>query len=612
MRVGWIRVLFWVFWGWAALLLPMGAAAQVFGQLYPISRFEIEYALDLPRDIPIRELLNLEVRMRLSSLPRGGLFSVTALQHITQHLVSTFNRRGFNGVIVMVPEIEEGSGRDLRDPGDTTLTLRIWTGRVSQLTSIADGDRFGGLSIDERTDNAAHEWIRERSPVQPGGVRGLLDIGALEDFGAESSRHPGRNVEVELEAGARPGTTAVNLRIAEAKPWYVYAQYSNTGSKGTTRDRERIGFAHHQVSGRDDSLRVDYTTGNFEHTHSILASYDAPVTLDFPELRWRLRGWYSEYDSSEVGVTPGSFQGEQAAGEATLILNAFQYRELFVDIFAGARLQRIKVDNQILQDRSEVTYVIPQVGVQAERRTRTSSMFLSMNLDVGVTDEGQRGREKLGNEAPAKNFSVLRWNGSVSAYLEPLINRQGWEDPSTPGSSTLAHEVAFLFRGQHAFDNRLVPQYQQVAGGLYTVRGYDQAEIARDNMILGSAEYRLHLPRLFQPDATPPELPGMGAFRARPPYVWGRPDWDLIFRVFTDVAYVSSNQVSSAGVPGSEFDRTLWSVGGGVELQILRHLTVRFDAGRALNGVEQGGAIESRGRSKNGDTRGHVVATLLY
>ena len=72
-------------------------------------------------------------------------------------------------------------------------------------------------------------------------------------------------------------------------------------------------------------------------------------------------------------------------------------------------------------------------------------------------------------------------------------------------------------RGQYAFGARLVPQYQQIAGGLYTVRGYEQAEVAGDNLVLGSAEYRFHLPRFLSPDTTPPELPLMGEFRARPP-----------------------------------------------------------------------------------------------
>ncbi len=228
------------------------------------------------------------------------------------------------------------------------------------------------------------------------------------------------------------------------------------------------------------------------------------------------------------------------------------------------------------------------------------SEVLRFGLDVegGLTDASEEDRAILGRDEPAKDFVRLQFDGSCSFYLEPLINRRAWEDPSTPRSSTLAHEMAVLLRGQWAFGYRLVPQYQQIAGGLYTVRGYDQAEAAGDNLALGSLEYRFHLPRIVSPDPTPPEVPGMGEFRARPQHVWGRPDWDLILRVFTDAAYVTQSDRRD-----NESDDLLWSAGAGLELQVLRNLTLRLDAGYVLRTV---------GDSERGDTRGHLVATLLY
>jgi hypothetical protein len=99
----------------ACLGMPHGAGAAVapLGPSYPVSELEIEYALDHPRHIDPRELLDLEVglapagdtytaprpvdrtvRIRLSSLPRGAILSATAIQHINRFIVSTFNRAG--------------------------------------------------------------------------------------------------------------------------------------------------------------------------------------------------------------------------------------------------------------------------------------------------------------------------------------------------------------------------------------------------------------------------------------------------------------------------------------------------------------------------------------
>jgi hemolysin activation/secretion protein len=584
---------------------------------YAVSAIEIEYALDHPRHIPEADLLDLEVgltsageaytaprpvdrtvRMRLSSIPPGAVLTASAIQHINQFIVSSFNRRGFNGVIVSVPDIEEGSGRDLRAAGRTSLRLRVWTGRVTRVTTLADGPRFASLSVDARTNHTAHEWIRQRAPVQPGGMRGILDIRALEDYAALLSRHRGRRVDAELAPGPRPGSSDVNLRVAEHRPWNAYAQYSNTGTSATTKNRERFGFVHGQLLGRDDVLRLDYTTGDFEDVHAVTGSYDAPVSLDEPRLRYQLRGAYSEYDASEVGFVDSRFLGEQALGEGGVTWNAWQRRQLFVDVSAGGRFHQMKVDNRQLGANETGTFLVPRVGIAAERSGRTSDLHAGLDLEYGWSGDSQTDLEVLGNPLVDKSFVLLHWDGSYTFFLEPVIDRMAWEDPETPASSTLAHEVALALRGQYAFDERLVPQYQQIAGGLFSVRGYKQAAVAADNVVIGSAEYRFHLPRALAPDADPPRLPWLGAFRTRPETVYGRPDWDLILRVFSDAAQVWSSEAID-----SEEDETLLSVGGGVEMQLLRNLSLRLDAGHVLRTV---------GSSENGDTRGHVLATVMY
>lgn len=604
---------------------PAGALRTAHGPIFPVGAIVVEYALDHPRHIDPEDLLELEVgltslglayvaprpvdrtvRMRLSSIPEGASFSATAIQHITQFVVSTFNRRGFNGIIVTVPDIDEETGTDLRPRGETTLRLRIWTGRITRLTSVADGERFEDLGVEQRTNHTAHGWIRDRAPVQPGGLRGLLDVETLEDYAAEISRHPGRRVDVELDPGDLPGTTDVNLRIAENKPWVVYAQYSNTGTTSTTRNRERFGFLHNQATGRDDIFRIDYTTGDFSDVHAVVASYTGPFSLRLPELRFRVAGLYSEFDSSEVGFIDSDFHGEQALGEAQIVYSFFQRHELFVDVYAGVRFHAMSVENDQfgssggLEDEENANFLVPKIGVAGERRTRTSRLLFDANLGVGITGEDEEDLEVLGTPEPDDRFTLLRWNGSYAFYLEPLIDRQAWEDPSTPSSSTLAHEVALSFRGQWAFDNRLVPQYQEIAGGLYTVRGYKQATIARDNLLLGSAEYRLHIPRLFEPDPAPAQIPLLGDFRLHPESVFGRPDWDLVVRFFSDAARALASDRRSLD---DESHETLLSIGAGLELQILRNLNLRADAGRVLS---------SAGSAEPGDIRGHLMATLLY
>ncbi len=616
-------------------LFALPSHALTYEPVFVVSALDIEYALEHPEHIPIEEVLDLEVglranegtyvaprpvdrtvRMRLSALPRDATFGASAIIHINQHIVATFNRRGYNGVIVTVPDVEEGTGRDLRPPGDTTLRLRIWTGRISRVASIADGERFGGLSVDERTNHAAHEWIRKRSPVRPGGPRGLLGVVVLEDYAAEVSRHPGRRMDVELEPGAAAGTTAVNLRIAESKPWYAYAQYTNTGTSTTTKNRERFGFTHNQLLGRDDILQLDYTTGDFEDVHAAFVSYSAPFDLENPEWRFGVRGWYSQFDAKEAGFTATDVEGEDAAVGGEVSRQIFQHRELFVDVAAGARWQRLSVENRQLRSvtlEADVDYVVPHLDLRFQRDTTTSRLRARAGVLGGWTDtrdddvtfqrapvSGPPELDIFGNARADDDFALATFDASWSFYLEPLLDPYGWKDPTTPGSSTLAHEMAFLARGQWGMGHRLVPTFQQVAGGFTTVRGYEQSVVVGDDLLLGSIEYRLHVPRLLRPDPNPPEIPAMGTFRTRPTQVWGAPDWDLIVRIFGDAAHVESSRALA-----SEPNDTLTSVGAGLELQVLRNLIVRGDVGYTL------GNLERPGQDAN-ETRGHVAATVLY
>ena len=82
-----------------------------------------------------------------------------------------------------------------------------------------------------------------------------------------------------------------------------------------------------------------------------------------------------------------------------------------------------------------------------------------------------------------------------------MFARRGWGDPGSPSRSTLAHEIVIATRGQYSFDDRLVPQFQQVAGGMFTVRGYEQSIVAGDSAVIGSAEYRYHFARTLDPGA---------------------------------------------------------------------------------------------------------------
>jgi hemolysin activation/secretion protein len=194
---------------------------------------------------------------------------------------------------------------------------------------------------------------------------------------------------------------------------------------------------------------------------------------------------------------------------------------------------------------------------------------------------------------------VLRWDATQTFFLEPLLNREAWEDISSAESSTLAHEAMLRFRGQYAFDDRLIPQLEQIAGGFYTVRGYPEAVLAGDTVLMGTAEYRFHLPWSFgYQQQLSRDIFGR-PFRAIPQQPYGRADWDLVLRGFTDFAYVVNSDRFFF-----ESDEWLWGAGVGLELSFRRNATIRLDWGFVLDAIP--------GRANYGSNRLHVVAQFFF
>jgi hemolysin activation/secretion protein len=619
-------------------LLAAPAAAQRPGavpQSYPVSEFVIEYPLpdpDLPRT---DDLLALEVEMRvtrgglmqphpstenvritLGSLPPGTRIWDTGLLYINSQILAEFERRGIGAVVITLPDLEERTGRDLRPTGEQRLRLRIWTGRVENVATVADGDRFPG-SIEERTNRPEHRFVRDDSPVRAEGEHGLIRTRELEDYTQKLSRHPGRRVDAVLEPGEVSGATRLTYHVAEQKPWLAYAQVGNYGTKSTSEWRERFGFEHDQLTGNDDVLRLDYVTGNFSDVHAGFGSYEAPIWhLD----RLRLRGYgsYSEYDASEVGISRLDFSGEQWEAGARLIGNLWQWHALFLDAYAGARWRNVTVDSKLsdplvrlsLADNAEDDFFLPEIGLAVSYQALWSRLDLEAGYETNVGSVAGTGNRfelaELGRTDPEPDFSMLKWNGAFSFYLEPIVfARRGWGDPGNPSRSQLAHEVVISTRGQYSFDDRLVPQFQQVAGGMFTVRGYHQSIVAGDTAVIASAEYRYHFARTLDP-GTAIELPVIGPFQLQPRSVLMRPDWDLILKAFADGAelwYADTNDPLAVDV--NERDEDLFSLGVGAEFQFMRYLRAGVDLAWPRSKLENG--------SRGGDRpEVHALFTVMF
>lgn len=530
--------------------------------------------------------------LTLDAMAQGEprVYEVSGIRSIAEQLRDEFTRRGYSGVLVL-PE-----AASLAD-ADPSANIEIYAAIV--------GDVRVRSATGGREDDPQLTRIGERSPIQRGSLEAVEDSSLLRQEELDAylfrlNRHPGRRVDATI-SGLEPGSVAVEYAVAQEKPWLAYFQVANTGTDATDEIRERFGFIHNQLTGRDDIFQIDYVTAGFDETHAVVASYEAPV-FDSERLRWQVYGGYSEYQASDVGVQRLDFEGDDWHVGGDLIFNVYQQRNLFVDVIAGVRYREVSTRNTFTASGGgEQDFILPHVGVQLERADELSRTYALLDLSGNFEDLSDIDRDELvglGRVDPDESFAIVRADLSTAFYLEPLLDRKAWQDPSTPRSSTLAHEVALGVRGQTGLGARLVPQFQEVVGGLYSVRGYEEAETAGDATVIATAEYRLHVPRLFRPDSQPGEIFGR-PFRVAPEAVYGRPDWDLILKGFVDYGHVWNNNAELF----EQSSQSLLGTGVGVEVLVRNNISFRGDLGFALDDTEETDA---------GDSRFHFVFTLLF
>jgi hemolysin activation/secretion protein len=614
-----------------ARAVPAQAPAENEARAYPVSAIRIETPEELADPELAAELARLEVKLgedpdrwtvpspnrptralRIGDIGSDGVVSLdrAAIIEVCTAVVRDLQRRGRMSQCRPDPR-DIARGEDRRE-GRDELRLQVVLTRLAEVRTYASGERAlaaGG----EPTNHPIHRKLRADAPGarRGSGAAPLLDASQLEEYAARLSRHPGRTVGlVYSRASARDAGLTADLVVTESKPWAMYFQTTDTGTRNTGRYRNRVGFTHTQLTGNDDILQLEYMTSDFDQIQSASTSYEAPLA-GLERARVKLFGAMSRFDNDELGFTDAHFEGARSELGFKIVDNVFQRGSFFADLSIGLRGQSLMVDNGVTGVRSRDRFLLPSIGARIEQRGAfagfTGGIELESNLaklagtsvrsrDTRTGDLFFDGAAGLGRAEPDADFRILRFDLSGSLFLDPLL--AGGFDADT----ALVHEIYARMGGQHAFDDRLVPQEQAVAGGKDTVRGYEQAVAVGDSVYLASLEYRYHLPRSLRPRPAS-RLPGwLGSrrFRYAPEQSAGDADWDLVLKGSFDFARVKQNDRL-----GPERDETLVGAALGVEIRVRRNFTVGFDLGVPLR---DGHAIDV----DTGDPELHFSLTALY
>ena len=531
-----------------------------------------------------------QVTLTLAQLSdAGGTLTDSARVAIQTAIVSSVNASGVSGIACLVEPAPNAASAN---------SVKVVAAQVGGVRTVASGVRAGESGQAINSDQ--HSTIKSESPLKQGDV---MEKEVLEDYLYSLSRFPGRTVSAAVNSEPQSAGVVLDYYVQEKKVFDVYATISNTGTTQTSKYQERIGLLATQLTNNDDILAIDYQNSNFSGTQNVNGYYDARIGT-LKDFRWRISGQWGQYYSSDLGLAAEDFNGSNWGVQGDLIWTFLQKGNSFFDVDFGVRGWNAQTNNELFQTSGNADFITLSGMLDALAIGETWAIQGSIGGMYTTTNADQENLDFLGRLDTSQSYTTI--NGSLygSFYLDPLLDSE-WKSSSSV-YKPLAHEIFGSLRGQYAFDYRLTPLSQFTMGGLYTVRGFAQSITAGDNALVGTLEYRMHLPRMFSPTVPTGTFPS-----ATKPFRWapdsatgGAPDWDLVLSTFFDAGTINNNNAYAF-----EADTPMYSTGVGLDLTILQNVAIGLDWGWALNSINN----QSAGvQVDSGSSQFWFTATIVY
>jgi hemolysin activation/secretion protein len=400
------------------------------------------------------------------------------------------------------------------------------------------------------------DLIRQGVDINPGDT---IDFSQLREELNALNRNPFRRVDAVFQKSDQVGDTDLILETQDRLPLRVYATYDNTGLPVTGRDHYSVGFNWGNALWTDSQLSYQFTTGS-----------------DF-------------FGNRDRG--PGESNDPRFLAHAVDIQTPLPWNDDAIHIF-GSYLQQVP---DIGTDFGEVGRNI-QVAFRYQRALPSFVNGLTNQLEFGFDYKNSNNNLAFGGTSVFANTTevdqfVFSYDGTLidrygqTAVEDDLIYSPGgltggnnslvFQESGVAGATAnyvynrlqftrqtnLPYDMEWLVRasGQLA-SNDLILSEQMGAGGVDSVRGYDERAESGTQGVLFSTE-------LY----SPPLSIGRTFFNG---------DFDDAGQIlaFYDYGHVSDKHLQQS-TPGNA---ELSSVGFGARYNVKRYLDVRFDYGWQL------------------------------
>jgi hemolysin activation/secretion protein len=378
--------------------------------------------------------------------------------------------------------------------------LYINNGYITSGAIIPDQDVVDGviqLQIIEgalsRIDVEGTSWFR-RGYVSDRialGARPPLKLEPIQERLQLLQRDPRiEQINAELRPGDQRGQSIMNVKVKEQSPWKMWLEFSNYQTPTVGAERGLLTLAHQNVTGHGDPFSITY--GGSRGVHPIIdTSYTLPLN------RYDTT-FTASYRRNDFLVVDDRFRVFDLNSESEIIGFTFRqpvYRTLSDEV-------AVAVTGEHLYNKITSAFDLPgqpflfipgasNTGVSTvsalrfiqEYQHRTASSVIafrsrvSVGFDVlGATINSREAITAAGEPLPSGRF--VSWLAQVQA-VKRLEYLGGWQ---------ILGQMALQLS-----NNRLFPLEQIPVGGRFSVRGYRENTLVRDNAFLASVESRIPL-----------------------------------------------------------------------------------------------------------------------
>jgi hemolysin activation/secretion protein len=329
-----------------------------------------------------------------------------------------------------------------------------------------------------------------------------------------------KNISAELGTGTRPGSSILEVKVAEAQTRNAQLSLDNNRSNSIGSFQRRVQLKEANLLGLGDGFSVSYANTDGSNVFDI--NYSLPVNPRNGELRFNYSNASSrviekpfdildiEGKSQEYGITYRQPVIQTPTQEFALGVTATR-RESDIGFLRGLLGERFPFPSAGSRDGKTNLSVLRFFQEWTQRNTEEvfaarSQFSLGLNaFDATINDSGPDGQ-------------FFSWRGQAQ-----------WV-------KLLAPETLLLLRADAQLANKPLLTSEQIGlGGQGTVRGYSQDRILADNAILASAELRYPVLRI-------PEIKGVLQLT---PFVDFGTAWNMSDPSRTSL---EKNTISSAGI----------------------------------------------------------------